>query len=771
MRAILVSLSGLALVLGSCGGGSGSDDQPSPPCSDGEDNDNDGTVDFPDDLGCISDSDDSEDSPQSAACADGRDNDMDGLTDYPGDPGCFAALADNETDDCPSGPNCPACSDDMDNDNSGSMDYPNDPGCESAADDEEFPNNPVACGATLKIETLPVTGIVEGMLDASSTSLLPSPCGGGGGAPAHAYVLHLTKPKVVEISTDDAGTTADTIIDLRGQNCSEASAEIACNDDVGPDNTNSTVTESLQPGSYYIIVSGVDSATSGAFRLQVKLYNGEGNACSGQGDCGPGLVCRTPANGTSNVCSRSVCDDGLDDDADGKMDYPNDPGCTSPDDADEVDDCPTGPNCPECGDGDDNDNDTKADYPMDTTCAAAGDASESCPSTDGVTLITTPMTMGTTTTANNDVTPPVSCASSAHTAKDRTYRIDVPAMTSLDLNLTFPATSFDSTTVLYNATCMGTPIKCSDPANMHVDALAAGTYYFVVDGYSSAAGAYTINVTGKIQNGASCEGELAQSGALTCNTGHACKGPASGRTCQPALCGDGVDNETPTPDGKIDFPFDPGCDSVADDTEEDPNPLPLCSDGIDNDNDGLMDFPADYGCASAAAGEERFCMPETDATALLTAATTMGTTVGKTHNSTPSTCASSTSTAADVVYALSLPVPVDTLTIDTIGTAFDTVVYVKTPACNMPEMACNDDGGGSLTSKITMSAVAPGNYAIIVDGYATTTTPGPFTLNVKGTVAPNTLCGSSLFSGGANAILACPTGTTCQGSGPNARCM
>ncbi|HVK87491.1 MAG TPA: hypothetical protein VM513_25415, partial [Kofleriaceae bacterium] len=113
MRAILISFSGLALILGAagCGGGNNSDDQPPAECSDGQDNDGDGQVDFPDDLGCVSAEDTSENSPTSAKCQDGRDNDGDGRTDYPSDPGCFAPQADDETDDCPSGPNCAQCSD------------------------------------------------------------------------------------------------------------------------------------------------------------------------------------------------------------------------------------------------------------------------------------------------------------------------------------------------------------------------------------------------------------------------------------------------------------------------------------------------------------------------------------------------------------------------------------------------------------------------------------------------------------------------------------
>src|SRR5690606_24412997 len=130
--------------------------------------------------------------------------------------------------------------------------------------------------------------------------------------------------------------------------------------------------------------------------------------------------------------------------------------------------------------------------------------------------------------------------------------------------------------------------------------LAAGTYYLIVDGFSTASGAFTLNVSGKIANGESCESALAQSGALTCGAGYACKGTQGSRTCQRTECGDGADNNG---DGKIDFPDDPGCESRDDDSEETvcPGPMcPACSNGIDDDMDGLIDYPDDPGCWSAS---------------------------------------------------------------------------------------------------------------------------------------------------------------------------
>ncbi len=134
-----------------------------------------------------------------------------------------------------------------------------------------------------------------------------------------------------------------------------------------------------------------------------------------------------------------------------------------------------------------------------------------------------------------------------------------------------------------------------------------------------------------------------------------------------------------------------------------------------------------------------------------------------TNNFASSTCISSTA-SNDITYALSLPVPVATLTLDTDNSGFDTVLTVRDPQC-ATELACNDDGGSqSLRSKITMTNVAAGNYAVVVDGYSGAgIVSGATVLTVKGVVPPQTACSSPMFSG-ATPILSCPTGTTCSGT-------
>ncbi len=75
---------------------------------------------------------------------------------------------------------------------------------------------------------------------------------------------------------------------------------------------------------------------------------------------------------------KPVCSDLIDNDGDGKTDYPTDPGCTNANDTDETDGgTPEPPPPPSaCNDGLDNDGDGATDYPADTGCANAEDTTE-----------------------------------------------------------------------------------------------------------------------------------------------------------------------------------------------------------------------------------------------------------------------------------------------------------------------------------------------------------------------------------------------------------
>ncbi|MFT3700495.1 MAG: hypothetical protein QM831_45545 [Kofleriaceae bacterium] len=746
------------LLVAACGG---NDNNPgnAPQCSDGIDNDGDGKIDFPDDLGCASPDGSDESAYPAPQCSDGRDNDGDGKIDFPNDPGCFAPQQDTEFDDCPDGPNCPQCANGKDDDGNGLIDYPDDPGCTAASDTDELMDNPMACGGNLVALQLPFDGHVTTTIDPSQASVLTSPtCGGQGGEVV--YELRISSPKVVVATTDLPGTTADTVLSVRSPDCQ---MELGCDDDF----TDSSITGASQlavslstPGVYFLVVDVHDGGAGGAIEMQVNLLAGEGELCDGNSSCGTGLVCRIPLNGTQKVCAKPVCSDGVDDDGDGKADFPEDPGCESADDNDETDDCPSGPNCPACSNGVDDDGDGKIDYPLDPQCLSASGASEVCLDKDNVATLTTATTMGDTTNAHNDITDET-CSLDPNTAPDVIYRLDLPALTALTIS-TDP--DFDAITQLVGSTCGGTPIGgasvgCEDTSDIVEGAMTAGTYYLIIDGWDDGSGTFSVTLQGTIKANGSCEGALAQSGALTCPSGYACAGTMGSRTCKPALCSDGMDNDG---DGKIDYPFDPGCDSPGDNDETNAANT-VCSDNMDNDGDGTKDFPADTGCASAADTSEVLCSTEHDAFAAITATTMSGTTAGKANDQTPKSGCTLSSNAPDVVYTLNLPVPVATLSIDTLASSYDTVLSIVDTHCTNT-IACDDDDNIDATfstkSKIVLTNVSAGNYAVVIDGYSTNS--GTYTLTTVGTVAAGTACTAPGFSG-ANAYLKCPTGTTCTG--------
>ena len=73
-----------------------------------------------------------------------------------------------------------------------------------------------------------------------------------------------------------------------------------------------------------------------------------------------------------------ACSNGKDDDGDGKVDYPADPGCTSTTDNDEYNSPAPPPPAPSyaCSNGKDDDGDGKVDYPADTGCTGPTDNTE-----------------------------------------------------------------------------------------------------------------------------------------------------------------------------------------------------------------------------------------------------------------------------------------------------------------------------------------------------------------------------------------------------------
>jgi large repetitive protein len=550
-------------------------------------------------------------------------------------------------------------------------------------------------------------------------------------------------------------TGFDTVTTVLGSTC--GGTPVRCSD---PPSTTFT---NFAGGIYYVSIEGFSGTTTGAFTLTTTGTVAPGESCEGPlfldgaFTCTTGYACSGPVG--SATCVVAQCNDGMDNNGDGKIDFPNDPGCTSRNDNSEDTVCP-GVMCPECGDGMDNDGDGQTDYPGDTTCTSASGGSEACAGeTDPIVPITMPTISDTLVGASDGHNP--TCGLDG--GPDKMYTLRVPALATLTLD-TEGSMITDTLLSFMTGACTEPSIECDDDdgtGNLSLiqrTNVAAGTYIIAVDAYSTSVtpAPFKLNVSGTVAPNASCEGPLFTNGVLTCTTGYACNGVMGSRTCS-RQCSDGVDNNG---DGKIDFPNDPGCTSATDTTEDTLCPgamCPACGDGMDNDSDGQTDYPADIACSSASGASENFCSVDPDFRGDITMPVTMGTLAAPAGDHRDQTCQAPANTGNDVAYALTSPVPASWVITTEGSTIFDTLLSVHDATCTVTQYACDDDSGTGRLSRITV-ALPAGAYAIQVDSYSQTGNNGPFQLNVQGTVAAGTDCTSPLFASG---VLVCAAGQAC----------
>jgi hypothetical protein len=96
-------------------------------------------------------------------------------------------------------------------------------------------------------------------------------------------------------------------------------------------------------------------------------------------------------------------------------------------------------------------------------------------------------------------------------------------------------------------------------------------------------------------------------------------------------------------------------------------------------------------------------------------------------------CGMGGTSAPDATFLFTAP-STNLYTIDTFGSAFDTVLYVRDAACDGAELACNDDSLGTRQSQVTEPLTAGQSIVIVVDGYSTAS--GAFRLNVSAATSP-----------------------------------
>src|SRR5262249_45636311 len=100
-------------------------------------------------------------------------------------------------------------------------------------------------------------------------------------------------------------------------------------------------------GNYFVFVDSPSAGASGNYVLTVSGAIPDNQPCDPANrifTCSARHVCAERVPGQGTKCVLAQCADGVDNDGDGKIDYPHDPGCTSFEDDDEGDDtCRTNP--------------------------------------------------------------------------------------------------------------------------------------------------------------------------------------------------------------------------------------------------------------------------------------------------------------------------------------------------------------------------------------------------------------------------------------------
>ena len=540
-----------------------------PACSNGQDDDGDGVIDFPYEPGCSAAGDDNEEDPeQLPLCGNDFDDDSDGKIDYPNDPGCAGVGDRDETDPAIQ----PHCGDGRDNDNDGLIDYPEDRGCESAADATEGG----ACGRQYEAVEVTPGVIIRG--DSRQALYAAEGRCGGRGAPEVVLVYRVTeKIESFVVRTDVEGNEHQTTLHVR-RNCLDPTSEVACAREDSQDGVAANQVRIDNPllGDYYIFVDGA-AGEGGKFAVIVE---------------------EVPL---------AQCLNGIDDDMDGQTDYPFDPGCSQRNDRDETTPDPL----PTCFDGMDNDFDGQTDFPFDAGCISAADKDEADPCGQGLRISAYPVGQPFIVDRTDDMSASNQFAGTCGAAMgpEKVYLYENPHNAKLDISVNFPET-IEQTIVYVRRVCVDprTEEGCSGGEEMDgrrgsitIPQASPGDYYIFVDHPFGVGGVIKLAVTSeRLAPGCSDEVDNDEDGFVDADD-PGCESLDDEDERDEFMggllpaCADNVDNDD---DGLIDYPFDPGCVTKGGRSEDDPAEPSECNNGVDDDEDEAIDFPADSGCSS-----------------------------------------------------------------------------------------------------------------------------------------------------------------------------
>ncbi len=210
-----------------------------------------------------------------------------------------------------------------------------------------------------------------------------------------------------------------------------------------------------------------------------------------------------------------------------------------------------------------------------------------------------------------------------------------------------------------------------------------------------------------------------------CLTASACS------DCSRERCNDGVDNNC---NGKIDCAdaecyFAPQCPALPE----------LCSNSLDDDHDTRVDCQ-DPDCAS-----NPYCVLKQSNCLSPRYIAGSGSYYGDTSGNIGENRGSCGGEAGEAVFYFVLG-SAAAVHIDSVGTSFDSMLYVREGSCEGGvEIGCDDDSGGSSWSAaLDFALLYPGTYYVFLDGYAVDpyggANEGPFQLNIEIEPDPPELC-------------------------------
>src|SRR3989339_649451 len=590
-------------------------------CSDGIDNDQDGATDWPWDFSCSSIDDNDETFPK-AECQDGIDNDQDGKTDYQQDPDCGGNQQGTEGTPlltCPGGSNKLTILSGTDtllnNGQPSAITWSNHalwnasiPGA-SWLWSSFYVTDPTVQQDNLLAKSFQIPGPVTATkLTVAADNQFRAAINGhlfngnyheGTFQKEISYTNSTYFQQGANILSFDvrnlgvAGSTAQTNpagLLYRLEVCYQPTPPPQCSDGIDNDNDGATdmndfscssPTDNDETNPKAQCQDGVDNDQDGLADYPMdpgcsgNQDNDERNICPAATQtstcrCATNADCTSPDTCQNGYCRPVTyqCNDGIDNDQDGKTDYPNDPDCVSPSDNDETGSI--------------------------GSCNGQPISLTSLPNLQSIILHEDTTNIATYTFAKNDPKliqdlnqSPTSYDFS--TNADEYYDLYISnADGSVNPNGSYLTIDDFRNNTLLNAqvghNIDAVELKLSSGPSFYADKVVKVAIGTGLSGDYLNQNGYATRALGTPN---------AQSTRLGDQHARLVLGFCDALQNLPA-CSDGIDNDG---DGATDYPGDFSCDSPTDNDET--NPKAQCQDGIDNDQDGLIDYPNDLGCSSA----------------------------------------------------------------------------------------------------------------------------------------------------------------------------